>query len=93
MVHQTKHRYIVRNDQILGGEPIIEGTRTPVRSVVQMWRSGVTPEEIPIHYPHLTMAQIFDALSYFSDHIDEINKHIEENTVPADKIDPLVRDL
>lgn len=49
---------------ILGGEPIIGGTRTPVRAVVELWRMAISPEQIPDHLPHLTPAQVFDALSY-----------------------------
>jgi uncharacterized protein (DUF433 family) len=93
MVQATDNRYIVRDEQILSGEPIIKGTRTPVRAIVETWRMGVAPEEIPNGLPHLTLAQIFDALSYYSDHKDEINTYIERNRIPDDLIDPLVRDL
>src|SRR5438093_10047601 len=89
----TEHLYIVRDDRILGGEPIVKGTRTPVRAVVENWRMGIVPEEIPRHLPHLTLAQVFDALSYYSDHQDEINAYIEKNRVPEALIDPLVRDI
>jgi uncharacterized protein (DUF433 family) len=89
----TEHRYIVKNDRILSGEPIIKGTRTPVRAIVETWRMGVLPEEIPVHLPHLTLAQVFDALSYYSDHQEEINRHIERNRIPEELLDPLVRDL
>ena len=64
----TEHLYVMRDDEILGGEPVLKGTRTPVRAVVEIWRLGTPPEEIPQHLPHLTLAQIFDALSYYSDH-------------------------
>lgn len=90
MLHATKHRYIVRNDEILSGEPIIAGTRTPVRAIVELWRQGVAAEEIPSHLPHLTLAKVFDALSYYSDHQDEINAYIEQNRIPDELIDPLV---
>ncbi len=89
----SQHRYIVTDDEILGGEPIIDGTRTPVRAIVEIWRLGVQPEEITKHLPHLTLAQVFDALSYYSDHQDEINACIERNRIPDDLIDPLVRNL
>jgi uncharacterized protein (DUF433 family) len=89
----TEHLYIVRNPQILSGEPIIKGTRTPVRAIVENWRMGIAPEEIPTHLPHLTLAQVFDALSYFSDHQQEILDHIERNRIPDELIDPNVRDL
>ena len=91
MTTRTDHRYIVRNTEILGGEPIITGTRTPVRVVVGLWRPGVTPEEIPLHLPHLTLAQIFDALSYFADHQAEIQEYLDRNEVPEDLIHPASR--
>jgi uncharacterized protein (DUF433 family) len=93
MIHITENRYIVRNDKILSGEPIIKGTRTPVRAIVETWRQGVLPEEIPNLLPHLTLAQVFDALSYYSEHQEEINQYIERNRIPDDLIDPLVRDM
>jgi uncharacterized protein (DUF433 family) len=90
MTTVTGHRYIVNDHQILGGEPIILGTRTPVRAVVETWRLGVAAEEIPRALPHLTLAQVFDALSYYSDHQEEINGHIERNRISSHLIDPLV---
>lgn len=93
MIQTTENRYIVRDDQILSGEPIIKGTRTPVRAIVENWRLGLAPEEIPHHLPHLTVAQVFDALSYYSDHQAEINAYIERNRIPEELIDPLVREL
>ncbi|HEY2586023.1 MAG TPA: DUF433 domain-containing protein [Tepidisphaeraceae bacterium] len=88
MVNATEHPYVTRDDSILSGEPIIKGTRTPVRAIVENWRMGVAPEDIPTHLPHLTLAQVFDALSYFADHQEEIIRYIERNRVPDDLIDP-----
>jgi len=93
MVDETKHLYITTNKKILSGEPIIKGARTPVRAIVEIRRLGAPAEEIPKHLSHLTLAQIFDALSYYSDHQDEINAHIERNRIAEDLIDPLVKDL
>jgi uncharacterized protein (DUF433 family) len=58
----TLTRYIVSDARILSGEPILAGTRTPVRAVVDLWRLGVAPEVIPERLPHLRLAQVFDAL-------------------------------
>ena len=91
MMQVTEHCYIVTDEQILSGEPIIKGTRTPVRAIVETWRLGVLPEEIPCHLSHLTLAQVFDALSYYSDHQAEINAYIERNRIPDELIDPLVK--
>jgi uncharacterized protein (DUF433 family) len=81
MVVATEHPYIVRNNEILGGEPIIKGTRTPVRAVVEWWKFGASPEEIMENLPHLTLSQIFDALSYYADYRDEIEQYIAENVI------------
>jgi uncharacterized protein (DUF433 family) len=93
MMHPTEQPHIVREDGILGGEPVIKGTRVPVRAIVEMWRMGVLPEEIPSRLPHLTLAQVFGALSYFSDHQAEIMRYIERNRTPKELLHPLVRDL
>ncbi len=93
MMQQTEHLYIVTDERILSGEPIIVGTRTPVRAIVELWRQALAPATIPSHLPHLTLAQVFDALSYYSDHQSQINGHIERNRIPEALIDPLVRDL
>ena len=91
MIQATAHRYIVTDNEILNGEPVIKDTRTPVRAIVELWRQGLLPEAIPNHLPHLTLAQVFDALSYYSDHQVEINLYIERNRIPDDLIDPLVK--
>jgi uncharacterized protein (DUF433 family) len=93
MVTATEHPHIVRNAEILSGEPIIKGTRTPVRAIVENYRLGMPIEEIPHHLPHLTLAQVFDALSYFSDHQQEILGYIEQNRIPEHLIDPRVKGL
>jgi uncharacterized protein (DUF433 family) len=78
----VQNRYITSDEKILSGEPIIKGTRTPVRAIVEMWRMGNSPEEIVQGLPHLTLAQVFDALSYYSDNQQEINLYIEKNRMP-----------
>lgn len=93
MIAVTERQYITAEENILSGEPIIKGTRTPVRAIVEIWRRGTPAEEIPQGLPHLTLAQVFAALSYYSDHQDEINDYIRRNRVPEELLDPLVRNL
>jgi uncharacterized protein (DUF433 family) len=81
MTQPTEHCYVECDDKILGGKPIIKGTRTPVRAIVELGRLGIGAEELLIHLPHLNLAQVFDALSYYSDHQSEINGYIERNRV------------
>ncbi len=81
MVVATEHPYIVHDNEILGGEPVVKGTRTPVRAIVEWWKFGASPEEILENLPHLTLSQVFDALSYYADHRDEIEQYISENVI------------
>lgn len=72
------HPYVVKLKGVCGGEPVIKGTRIPVRIIAGCWRGGMSPEEIGTAYPHLELAQIFDALSYAEDHSREIDSLIKE---------------
>lgn len=91
MFAETSSRYVTRNPEILSGEPIIMGTRTSVRAIVGLWRLGIMQEEILNHLPHLTLAQVFDSLSFYLDHQAEINEYIERNRVPDELIHPSVK--
>ncbi len=84
MVIKIEHAYIETVQAVQGGRPVIKGTRTPVRSIVVYHRMGVTPEEIQIKLPHLNLAQIYDALSYYYDYRDEIDRDIDSDS--EDKI-------
>ena len=80
----TTHPSIVTNPNILSGEPIIEGTRTPVRAIVEYWKFGASPEEISRRLPHLRLGQIFDALSFYDNNRQTIEDYIVLNQVPVD---------
>ena len=83
MTAETGSRYVTRNAEILSGEPIIIGTRTSVRAIVGLWHMGIMPEEILNHLPHLTLAQAFDALSFYLDHQIEINAYSAYQSCPV----------
>jgi uncharacterized protein (DUF433 family) len=74
-IERTTHPHIIRDSAIYGGEPIIEGTKTGVRHVILLFQSGKDPEEIAsIH--RLSLAQVYDALSYYYDNDAEIEHYI-----------------
>ncbi len=78
---QIKHPYINRLDDVCGGEPIITGTRTPIRSIVGYYFNlEYSIDEIVNQLPYLTPAQVFDALSYYYDHKEEVDRLICENS-------------
>lgn len=67
------------------GEPraVIRGTRVGVDVIVGYTRAGYSPDAIAADLlPHLSPAQIYDALSYAHDH-PELLAALDENTVAA----------
>jgi uncharacterized protein (DUF433 family) len=81
LAEKVDHPYIVSHKEFCGGSPVIKGTRFPVRSVVNyVLRQGVSPEEIVGEFSHLTLAQVYDALSYYYDHKDDIDLDFRENS-------------
>jgi uncharacterized protein (DUF433 family) len=74
-IERTAHPYIIRDSDIYNGEPIVEGTRTGVRHIILLFQSGKDPEEIAsIH--RLSLAQVYDAISFFYDNEGEIEHSI-----------------
>ncbi len=78
-IEPTEHPHIVRVATIAGGEPIIKGTRVPVWVIALHYKAGETLEEILEAYPHVPPAALVDAISYYLDHQEEVERSIEEN--------------
>jgi uncharacterized protein (DUF433 family) len=72
----TQHLYIEKDPAKYEGKAVIKGTRIPVASIVNHYRSGMSVEEILEGYPSLTPARLFDALSYYFDNKDEIDSQL-----------------
>lgn len=70
---------------VLNGEPVISGTRVTVRAIVEYDRLYHDPERTLRAMPHLTQAQVADALNYYSHHRDEIDTYIAANARAYDE--------
>ena len=55
---------ITANKDILGGKPIIKGTRISVEFILELLASGVDESEILRDYPHLKKEDIQACLEY-----------------------------
>ena len=73
------HPHVVRRSAVSGGEPMIRGTRISVRHIIERIQAGHSVEDILAALPHLTAAQVYDALSYYHDHQAEMDQLIEES--------------
>ncbi|QTA91259.1 DUF433 domain-containing protein [Desulfonema magnum] len=55
---------ITANPKILGGKPIIRGTRISVEFILELLASGVSDDEILMDYSHLRKEDIYACLRY-----------------------------
>ena len=55
---------IVSNPTILGGKPIIRGTRISVEMVMEWIASGASRDDILKSYPHLSTEDVQQVTSY-----------------------------
>ena len=77
------HPYVVRTEGVCGGRPRIKDSRIPVSTIAEYIRSGDSPGDISSLYPHIAQAAIEDALGYYLDHRQEIDREIEENSLES----------
>ena len=79
-----QHPHVEVVESRSGPRPVIKDTRVGVDVIVGYNRAGYTAEQIATEVlPHLTLAQVYNALSYYHDHIDEIESLLETNTTAA----------
>jgi uncharacterized protein (DUF433 family) len=55
---------IVVNPKIMGGKPIVRGTRITLELLLKLLAQGLSPGDILKDYPHLTRDDISAALLY-----------------------------
>lgn len=72
---------IVRNPEVLGGEPDLAGTRVSVRTVVLMHKLYKDFTSVQQALPHLSQADIEEALRYYKSNCAEIERYIAQNDV------------
>ena len=61
-----EHPMIITNPQILGGKPIIAGTRIAVTTILDLLSSGLSIAEVIAEYPGLTEEAVQTAISFAS---------------------------
>ena len=84
---QTGITRVVRDPHIQGGEPVVKGTRVTVASVMLAEREWGGVDGVLYAYPHLTAEQVADALAFYLEHRDGIDRYIREQ---ADDAEPEV---
>ncbi|HXQ67437.1 MAG TPA: DUF433 domain-containing protein [Alphaproteobacteria bacterium] len=63
------HERIEINPEIMGGKPVICGTRIPVELVLRKLGAGMTAEAILADHPKLTLEDIRAAQAFAADYL------------------------
>jgi uncharacterized protein (DUF433 family) len=78
---------ITRTPNIRGGRPCIAGTGVTVQRVVGWYKLGLGPEQIADELEHLTLAQVYAALTYYHVNRDEIEAAITADEAETDRLE------
>ncbi|MDQ2080585.1 DUF433 domain-containing protein [Xanthobacteraceae bacterium Astr-EGSB] len=63
------HERIEINPDIMGGKPVIRGTRLPVETILRKLGAGMSAEAIMAEHPRLTPADIRAAQAFAADYL------------------------
>lgn len=79
--------FIVRTPEIRGGRPRITGTGVTVRRIVGWYKLGLSPEEIADRIGHLSLAQVYAALTYYHANREEVEADIAAEEAEAERLE------
>lgn len=74
---------IASNPKILGGKPVIAGTRISVELILDRISAGMSEKEILMDYPHLSAGQIQAAVAYAKKIVAQKSKPAREDVPPV----------
>jgi len=77
---------IDRDPSVRGGRPKLAGTGMTVTRIAGWYKAGMTPEEIALEYPHLTLAQVHAALTYYHANQDDIEADLARDEQAASEL-------
>ena len=78
---------IVETPDIRGGRPRIAGTGVTVQRIVTWYKLGLSPEEIAARIGHLTLAQVYAALTYYHANRESIEAALTADEAEADRLE------
>jgi uncharacterized protein (DUF433 family) len=78
---------LVSSADVCGGRLRIDGTRITVNQIAVLNKEGYTAEEIADQYPHLTMAQVYAALSHYHANQEEVEADLTAEEQEARRLE------
>ena len=78
---------IVRTPGTCGGRPRIAGTRITVENIAIDFNAGMSPQQIIDERPHLTLAQVYAALTYYYANKKQIDAEIATENAEWERLE------
>lgn len=69
---------IVSDSRILGGKPVIAGTRISVELIMNFLSAGMNIEDILNEYPELKKAEVLAAIDYATDMVSKSKLSLDD---------------
>ena len=73
------HNRIITDPEIMLGKPTIKGTRITVELVLRQLAQGITVQDILKNYPHLAKEDIYAAIEYATQLVEEEKTYFLDN--------------
>lgn len=74
---RVHHPHVEVRDDVLGGSPVIRGTKVPVRRLWAWHRKGVSVETLVKRYPSLGWAKVLGGLAFAYDNEDVVEADLD----------------
>jgi uncharacterized protein (DUF433 family) len=71
------HPHVEVRDDLLGGSPVVRGTRVPVRRLWAWHRKGVSVETLVKRYPSLGWAKVLGGLAFAYDNEELVEADLD----------------
>ena len=78
-----KYPYVAIDSEISGGQPVVEGTRVPVATLIRAHQLGMDFDEILVQYPSVRPEALHAAFLYYFDHKADIDALLEAAAKPV----------
>lgn len=77
---------ITRSPEIREGRPRIAGTGVTVHRIVGWYKLGLSPEEIAANFGHLSLAQVYAALTHYHLNREEIETYLASEEADYERL-------
>ena len=78
---------LISTPDVCGGRLRIDGTRITINQIATLYKHGLSAEEIVDQFSHLTLAQVYAALSHYHANQSEIDAELEAEKQEAERLE------